>query len=80
MDVHHPGVVAGLSQRAVGRHREPLDRQNGSGIVHAMRFLTGLEGRALDLQPDHPTELTHDQIYPIVVSCGVAIPRTCESP
>src|SRR5207249_6770930 len=50
------------------------------GIVHARRFLTGLERGALDLQADDAAEIAHNGIYQNLVSCGSSSPMQINAP
>src|SRR5881398_196886 len=72
--IHQPRSVGPLTQRPVRSQRQAVHGEEGRGIVHARRFLTGLERGALDLQADDAAEIAHNGIYQNLVSCGSSSP------
>src|SRR2546430_14188089 len=54
--------------------RQAVHGEEGRGVVHARRLLTGLERGALDLQADDSADVAHNGIYQNVVSCGSLFP------
>ena len=59
--VHDPGLVLTLAQHAVAVHGEAPNREDGRGVVHAVRLLARLQGRALDLQSHDGADLAHNE-------------------
>src|SRR5438552_18131729 len=67
--IHQPRSVGPLTQRPVRSQRQAVHGEEGRGVVHARRLLTGLERGALDLQADDAAEVAHNGIYQDLVSC-----------
>src|SRR5256886_14591539 len=72
--IHQPRSVGPLTQRPVRSQRQAVHGEEGRGVVHARRLLTGLERGALDLQADDAAEVAHNGIYQNLVSCGSSSP------